>query len=189
MARWSLCPKHCRRVQLFKRNAFFMLLPMTMPKSLWDPGLLLHPYDDRGSMELLPCYTSLVWLQFVKGCDWWITSVHVLSRNWDMIRHWSDREDTVRCCIYETLQHYNRTSILVIQAFSISSQNKLKYIEKTIYRPALGWSQGSMQASQVLPHWSRQTIPVWKSLCSQGHCHAETGKKLPQTVAIKDRII
>ncbi|KAK6307892.1 hypothetical protein J4Q44_G00211630 [Coregonus suidteri] len=26
---------------------------------------------------------------------------------------------------------------------------------------------------------------VWTSLCAQGHCHAETGKGLPQTVATK----
>ena len=48
-----------------------------------------------------------------------------------------------------------------------------------------------MQASQVLPHRSRQTIFVWISLCARGHCHTETGKGLPQTVATswKHRII
>ena len=33
-----------------------------------------------------------------------------------------------------------------------------------------------MQASQGIPHQSRQTISVWTSLCAQWHCHAETGK-------------
>ena len=28
-------------------------------------------------------------------------------------------------------------------------------------------------------------ISVWTSLCAQGHCHAETGKGLPQTNATK----
>ena len=45
-----------------------------------------------------------------------------------------------------------------------------------------GSGQSSVQASQVLPHRSRQTIPVWTSLCARGYCHAETGKGLPQTV-------
>jgi hypothetical protein len=30
-----------------------------------------------------------------------------------------------------------------------------------------------VQASQVLPHLSRQTISVWTLLSAQGHCHAE----------------
>jgi hypothetical protein len=38
-----------------------------------------------------------------------------------------------------------------------------------------GWGQGPVQASQVLPHWPRQTISVWTSLCAQGNYHAETG--------------
>uniref|UniRef100_A0A8C4NGI5 LRRCT domain-containing protein n=1 Tax=Eptatretus burgeri TaxID=7764 RepID=A0A8C4NGI5_EPTBU len=32
---------------------------------------------------------------------------------------------------------------------------------------------------------SRQTISVWTSLCARGHCRAETGKGLPQTVSTK----
>jgi hypothetical protein len=42
-----------------------------------------------------------------------------------------------------------------------------------------------VQASQVLRHRSRQTISVLTSLCALGHCHAETGKGLPQTIATK----
>ena len=48
-----------------------------------------------------------------------------------------------------------------------------------------GLGQGSVQVSQVLPHCSRQTISVWTSLCARGHCHSETGKGLPRTVATK----
>jgi hypothetical protein len=44
-----------------------------------------------------------------------------------------------------------------------------------------GSGKGSVQASQVFP----QTISVWISLCAHGHCHAETGKGPPQTVATK----
>jgi hypothetical protein len=42
-----------------------------------------------------------------------------------------------------------------------------------------------VQASQVLPNQSRQTISVWTSLCARGHCNVGTGKGLPQTVATK----
>ena len=38
-----------------------------------------------------------------------------------------------------------------------------------------------MQVNQVLPHQSQQTISVWTMLCARGHCHAETGKGLPQS--------
>jgi hypothetical protein len=42
-----------------------------------------------------------------------------------------------------------------------------------------------VQASQVLPYRSPQTISVWTSLCAQGNCHAKTGHGLFQTVATK----
>ena len=42
-----------------------------------------------------------------------------------------------------------------------------------------GWAQGSVQASQVLPHRSQETISVWTSLCALGHCSTETGKGFP----------
>jgi hypothetical protein len=38
---------------------------------------------------------------------------------------------------------------------------------------------------QASPHRSRQTNSVWTLLCARGHCHSETGKVLPQTVATK----
>ena len=67
------------------------------------------------------------------------------------------------------------------------SQSAFQFIPKV----RLGWGQGSVQTSQVLPHKSWQTISVWTSLCARGHCHTETGKSLPKTVATswKHRII
>ena len=42
-----------------------------------------------------------------------------------------------------------------------------------------------MQASQVIPNRSQQTVSVWTSLSAWGYFHAETGKGLPQNIATK----
>ncbi len=44
-----------------------------------------------------------------------------------------------------------------------------------------GWGQGSVQASQVLPHQTGKTISLWTWLYALGRCHAETGKDQTQT--------
>jgi hypothetical protein len=51
-----------------------------------------------------------------------------------------------------------------------------------IHPKGISWGgcQSPVQACQVLPHRSQQTISVWTSLFAQWHCHAETGKGLPQ---------
>ena len=46
-------------------------------------------------------------------------------------------------------------------------------------------SQGSVRASQILPHQTHPTRPLWTMLCALGHSHAGTEKGLPLTVSTK----
>ena len=48
-----------------------------------------------------------------------------------------------------------------------------------------GWSQDSVQASQVLPHQTCSSMSLWTLLCALVRSHVGTGRGHPQTVSTK----
>ena len=120
---------------------------------------------------------------------------HLIPKSWELIWSWAPFTAITASTLLERLStrcwniaartcFHSATSALVRSGTVVGL---LGLVRSRRSNSSQRCSKGlrSVQASQVLPHRSWQTISVWTSLCAHGHCHAETGKGFPQTVVTK----